>query len=68
MTLRIKELITSFKKSLLIKKAQSILEYSLLLVVIAILSLAIIWPYVKDGQNNIFSNVVDKINQRVLEE
>lgn len=81
MQLKIQELIISFKKFLIahfgkitsyykhIRKyqtAQSILEYSLLLVAVAALSLAILWPKVCNGQNNIFTSVVDKINQRVV--
>jgi len=63
---RIPYIIISFKKYLKTIHGQSVLEYSLLLIVIAALSLAIIWPHVgSNGPNNFFRNITDEINQKI---
>lgn len=68
-------LITSFKKSLITKRGQSVLEYSLILIVIAALCLTFLLPAISEekGGNGSFGflsrnpirNAVDRINNHV---
>lgn len=65
MQLKIQNLIISFKKYLRMSKGQSVLEYTLILIVITAASMIIFWPIPgEDGTifNRFFRVIVDGIN------
>jgi len=70
MKLKRQNLVISFKKYLKSKYGQSVLEYSLLLIVLAAASLAVFWGVgrlkVGDGESNIFRSRVTQLNNRAL--
>lgn len=61
--LKIHNLIIRFKKSLKTSSGQSVLEYSLILIVIAAATLLVFWPLLQNG--SIFRGVVDLTNLHV---